>query len=248
MTLCYFCNKTFTRKDNFTRHLKEARCEEASKMTPYDFYLKIEEEVQKAQKSTTITGNNNISVSPGGKCTVTNINVQIQIQPVTKLALEHITPEKMKEVIEQYDSDKSKLNYLLSEYLNNLFCDTQHPENHSVKYIKRYPPLFNSITEDADGKTITVIRGLKDTCELLTDPVLDVLKVKLNECIRKYKREKEDPDSDYDYSLYENAIRELQKELRKDKIKQVLANFLKNDLINNIQMKFKIDVNDGIKN
>lgn len=185
----------------------------------------------------------------------TNISVNIEIRPVTKLSLDHISPEKMKEVIEKYNLDKSKLNYLLTDYLNNVLCDSLHPENHAVKYIKRYPPTFNSVTEDSEGNIITVIKGLNDSCELLSDPVLDVLKKKLHECIIKYKEGDCHPEcikdctfgstgtsgtNDYDYSLYNNAIKELRKELRKDKIKKVLTNFLKNDLINNIEMKLKI--------
>jgi hypothetical protein len=145
----------------------------------------------------------------------------------------------MKQVIETYDTDKTKLNYLLTEYLNGVLCDQEHPENHAVKYVKRYPPTFNSITEDSDGNVITTIKGLKDTCELLSDPVLDVLKTKLGECIKKYKK---DDDSNYDYSLYDDAIKEIRKELKKDNIKKVLSNFLKNDLINNIEMKLKCAV------
>ena len=165
-----------------------------------------------------------------------NINLNIQIQPITKLSLQHISPEKMKQVIETYDGDKQKLHFLLTDYLNNVLCDLEHPENHAIKYTKKYPPTFNSITEDSDGNIITTIKGLKDTCELLTDPVLDVLKVKLSECIKKYKKE----EDDYDYSLYEDAIKELRKELKKDNIKKVLSNFLKNDLVNNIEMKLSV--------
>jgi hypothetical protein len=144
----------------------------------------------------------------------------------------------MKQVIETYDTDKSKLNLLLTEYINNVLCDTEHPENHAVKYVKRYPPTFNSIMEDSEGNVITTIKGLKDTCELLSDPVLDVLKIKLSECIKKYKRD----EDNYDYPLYEDAIKEIRKELKKDNIKKVLSNFLKNDLINNIEMKLKCAV------
>ena len=69
--------------------------------------------------------------------------------------------------------------------------------------------------------------------------VLDVLKIKLTECIKKYKKE---DDINYDYSLYEDAIKEIRKELKKDNIKKVLSNFLKNDLINNIEMKLNCAV------
>ena len=232
--VCNFCNFGFTRKDSLIKHLKDNRCEVAKTMTVLDYHNKIEE----LKQGLTITGNNNHHIALNSNNTITNnINFNIQIQPITKLSLEHISPDRMKQVIETYDSDKSKLNYLLTDYLNVMLCDQEHPENHAVKYTKRYPPTFNSVTEDSDGNIITTIKGLKDTCELLSDPVLDVLKTKLSECIKKYKKEN---DINYDYSLYEDAIKELRKELKKDNIKKVLSNFLKNDLINNIEMKLSM--------
>lgn len=231
-TICHFCNTNFLKKNNLLRHLKENRCKAAKTMSLLDYHNKIDE----AKQSLTITGDNNHHISLNNNI-INNINFNIQIQPITKLSLEHISADRMKQIIEIYDTDKTKFNYLLTEYLNGLLCDKEHPENHAVKYTKRYPPTFNSVTEDSDGNIISTIKGLKDTCELLSDPVLDVLKTKLAECIKKYKK---DDDINYDYNLYENAIRELRKELKKDNIKKVLSNFLKNDLINNIEMKLSI--------
>jgi hypothetical protein len=54
------------------------------------------------------------------------------------------------------------------------------------------------------------------------------------------KKYKGDDNENYDYSLYEDAIKELRKEFKKDNIKKVLSNFLKNDLINNIEMKLGV--------
>jgi NAD-dependent dihydropyrimidine dehydrogenase PreA subunit len=245
MNDCPFCNMSFTRKDNVTKHIKEDRCIKAKEMTPYDFY-KIIDDLQERltcidnEKVSNSVTNFNYNVKNYNN--YTSINVQIQILPINKLSLDHISPDKMKELIEKYDHDRTKLQFLLKDYINNILCDNEHPENHAIKYIKRYPPTFNSVTEDSEGNIITVIKGLKDTCELLSDPLLDVLKVKLTECIKKYKKDTADDNSDYDYTLYEDAIRELRKELNKDKIKKILSNFLKNDLINNIEMKLKINV------
>jgi hypothetical protein len=55
----------------------------------------------------------------------------------------------------------------------------------------------------------------------------------LRECVKKYKKE---DYPEYDYDLYEDTIKELRKELKKDNIKKVLGNLLKNDLINNIEI------------
>ena len=231
--ICRFCNINYTRKESLTRHLKDNRCIVAKKMSLLDFHNKLEE----LEKAIIITGNNNQTAINSHNTNNINVNVAIQIQPITKLSLEHITSDKMKEVIEGYDGDPSKFNYLFTNYLNNVLCDSKHPENHSIKYVKKYPPTFTTTLEDSDGNIISVIKGLKDTCELLGDPVLDVLKIKLKECVNKYKKE---DDPEYNYNLYEDTIKELRKELKKDNIKNVLGNFLKNDLINNIEMKLSV--------
>jgi hypothetical protein len=176
-----------------------------------------------------VNGNNN---TINANTFVFNIN----INPVTKLFLEHLEPQQMKHVIEEYDKDSSKFNLLFTNYLNTVLCDKNHPENHSIKYVKKYPPTFNSTHEDTDGKTINTIKGLKDTCDLLTDPLFDVLKKKLRECVKLYKSN----NADYDFDLYEDAIQAVQKELKKDNVKKVLSSFLQNDILNNIDMKLSI--------
>lgn len=247
--VCYFCNESFKRKYNLIRHLDENRCKQGSKMSLLDFHMKLEDSKNEFNKIIEdlkknlihIHGNNNdINIQ---NLITNNILFNIQINPINKLSLDHVSTDKMKEIIESYDNDKSKLVYLLTNYMNGLLCDKKHPENHAVKYTKKYPPTFNSLTEDIEGNLISNIKGLKDTCELLSDPVLDVLKGKLMECIKKYKNGTE---INYDYSLYQDAIKELKKELKKDNIKKVLSNFLKNDLINNIEMKIDMTNNRSV--
>lgn len=130
-----------------------------------------------------------------------------------------------------------KIKYQVVDFVkknSQVKCDKTHPENHSIKYVKRYPPTYNSVVLNEDGNIISIIKSLKDTCELLSDPVLDILKVKIKECVKKYKKDK---DIDLDF---EDAVNDLRRELKKDNIKKILNNFLKNDLINNIEMKLQI--------
>ena len=248
--VCYFCNRTFTQKSNLNKHLHDNRCKTGEKMSLFDFHMKIEETkkefikmIEECEKKTIHIHGNNHEININNLIT-NNILFNIQINPINKLSLDHISTDKMKEIIESYDNDKTKLVYLLTNYMNGLLCDKTHPENHAVKYTKKYPPTFNSVTEDTEGNLISNIKGLKDTCELLSDPVLDVLKTKLTECIKKYKKGDE---IHYDYGLYEDAIKELRKELKKDNIKKVLSNFLKNDLINNIEMRIDMTNNRTTK-
>ena len=74
--------------------------------------------------------------------------------------------------------------------------------------------------------------------------ILDKLKVKLKEFITKYKK---DTEPDFDFVLYENAIKELKKALNKSNVKKALSSVLKNDILNNIEMKLNVTEDKSIK-
>jgi hypothetical protein len=226
---CYICNQEFKTKQNVEKHLKEMRCKSE--------LLKDLVKLNDLIKTLTLSANGIIQSNIAlGNNNNNSIKIEININPITKLDLSHIPPSDMKTIIENYDRDSEKLNILLGDYIKNMICDTTHPENNVVKYITRKPPIYTSITEDSEGNTISVIKGLKDTCELLTDPILDSLKNKLKECLKEYRR-----DEDFDFSLYESAFRELKKELNKTTVKRALKGVLKNDILQNIEMKLKLE-------
>ena len=230
---CHLCDNIFKKKQSLQVHLNERRC----KSELLDNLLKLNQLIETLKlEGNAKTINNSII---GGDHN-TYINVKIEINPITKLQISHLEPDKMKMLIEKYDDDTpknpDKLNLLLSGYIKDVMCDSQHPENHAVKYIKKKPPTYNCLVEDDSGNTVTVIKGLKDTCELLSDPMLNTLKVKLKEFLKKYKGD----NDDFDYSLYEDAIAQLRKELNKDTVKKALSSVLQNDILNDIQMKLHI--------
>jgi hypothetical protein len=172
-----------------------------------------------------------------------NFNIKIEINPITNLKLDYIEPEIMKTLVETYDCFQNKnperLNLLLSNYIKNVICNKDYPENHAVKYVKKKPPTYNCIIKDENGNTIQVIKQLKDTCELLSDPMLNNLKIKLTEFLKKYKK-----DEEFDYEMYEDTIQQLRKELNKKTVKKALSSVLQNDILNNIEMKFDISMNE----
>lgn len=225
-------------KKNLYVHLNGKRCKSPllnDLVKLNEFLLEQEQKI----KQLTINGNNNTITNSNNDI---NMKIEININPITKLNINYIEPEKMKALIEQYDDKNSdKLNLLLSNYIKDVICDNEHPENHAVKYTKKKPPTYNSITEDIDGNSISIIKGLKDTCELLSDPILNQLKSKMKEFIKKYKT---DIDSQFDYSLYEDAIMQLRNELNKDNVKKALGSVLRNDILNNIDMKLCCSINN----
>lgn len=244
--VCKFCSNTFVQKINLQRHLNEHRCKSPLITDLYklnEYLIQQDEKIQQLSKQLTINGNNNVVSNSNNDI---NMKIEININPITKLNIEYIEPEKMKQFIESYDADgltvnPEKLNMLLGDYIKGMICNDQHPENHAVKYTKKKPPTYNSITEDSKGNTISVIKGLKDTCELLSDPILNQLKLKMKEFIDKYKS---DNDPNFDYSLYEDAINQLKIELNKKNVKKALSSVLQNDILSNIEMKLTCFVSE----
>ena len=224
MVICSFCSKEFGRKDVFKKHLIDRSC----KMTNNLFELH-EKLLQVGSANLNIHGNNNHHNN--------NINVNVildikDINSINKLTTDHIEPEKMKDFIEKYSYDK--LSLFLSEYIKDIICNKELPQNHSVKYITKNPPRFNSLVENDHGEKINVIKNLKDSCEVLSQPVLVTLKKKLNECLKKYKNDEEFiTDCDFE-------IKGIRKELNKECVKRALRSVLQNDILTDIEMKLTI--------
>ena len=240
---CYICSNSFAQKKNLQRHLVDKTCKSKLLTNLNDLNVLLEE----LHKFKTHISNSPITV---GNNNNNNIKIEININPVTKLDLSHIKDIDLAHLVKSYDdskynnindienNDKDKLNLVLSNYIKNMICDTEHPENHAVKYVRKKPPTYNSITKDSEGNTVNVIKGLKETCELLSDPILDQLKLKLKECIIKYKP---DTDPNFDFGIYEHAFKELKKELKKSTVKKALSSVLQNDILENIEMKFTMN-------
>lgn len=231
---CHLCLYEFSQKKNLIQHLNGKKCK-SPLINDLVRLNNLLEELDLLKNS-----RHNIINSPiiiGNNNSHNNIKIEININPITKLDISHIPPSEMKMIIEKYDEDNKRFNLLIGDYIKNMLCDVDHPENQAVKYITKKPPTYNSIIEDSDGKTVNVIKGLKDTCELLTDPILDQLKIKLKECLQTYKKD----SNDFDYSLYEDAFKELKNELNKVNVKKALSSVLKNDILHNIEMKFNLD-------
>lgn len=236
---CFICSISFTNKQNLTRHLKEKRCK-GDLLKANELLSKLHNtnqetlSIRRGHDIDIVGDHNDIDIHQDNSV---HINVQININPITKLNVDHIEPSAMRNLIEEYDKDSSKLNLLLSDYVKNILCDHTHPENQSVKYIKKKPPTFNAILEDSCGNITQVIKGLCDTCELLSDPMLNTLRKKLKECLKHVKK-----DQAFDYDLYDDTFKTIREELNKDSVKKALKSVLQNDILNDIRMKFHIDI------
>ena len=232
MFLCNFCTKSFAQKKNLKRHLSES-CET---LKDVDKLIEINDKLGKIEKmnDTIINGDHNVNIN-GNVGNIGNVILNVTINPITKLDTGYIEVNKMKKLIEQYNYPL--LNYLLSDYIKDIIHHTDHPENHSVKYIKKKPPTFSSTInkEGIEGDTTNVITNLKDSCELLSEPMLLNLKQKLKECRKEYKNDEDFQD------MYEDTVRELRKELNKESVKKALSNVLQTNILNDTNMKVNID-------
>ena len=223
MVICNLCSSEFSQKSGLNRHLRERRCKVTVDLL--ELHEKLEG-INRPVKETIINGN---VINNNGNGNVIMLN--LTVNPISKLNVDYIIPDKMKDLVEDYNYPK--LNYLLTNYIKDIIHNKEHPENHSVKYIKKKPPTFSN-TIQQDGKNINVIKNLKDSCELLSEPVLATLKKKLRECTREFKN-----DEDFQ-NVYEDTVRDIKKELNKDSVKKALSNVLQTDILNDIEMKIDI--------
>jgi hypothetical protein len=205
---CNLCNRIYSRKDNFDRHLRNNSCLDRTKWTLFDIYYAIRDDKPLISK-------------------------EIEITAINKIDISLIDPMIMRNLIEKYDKESGLFIMLFSKYLNNVFCNSNYPQNHCIKYVKKYPPTYNIIVEDTNGNLTSMTNGLHDACEFLKGYITSILRKKFRECVKLYKNDKE-----FEYDLYEDAITTLNGDLNKDNVKKIICNFLQYDILNNNMMKF----------
>jgi hypothetical protein len=227
MNTCVFCSDSFTRKDNLKRHLINKKCS-LKNLENCDKLLEIQEKCMN-MVSLPITNAHNIHNGSGN---INQITINLIVNPVHKLNVDYIVPDKMRDLVEEYNYPK--LNYLISNYIKEMIHNKDHPENHSVRYIKKKPPTFQNTIKNDQGESINVIKNLKDSCELLSEPVLENLKKKLRQCKKVFKN-----DIDFQ-NVYEDTVKEIYKELNKDVVKKALSTVLQTDILNDIEMKINV--------
>lgn len=238
--ICNFCSVEFSQKTNLHKHLNDKRCKSILLINT----IQLNEHIDNLNKliegfktQIKVNGDNNITNTLINSSVTNNndIKIEINVNPITNLNVKYMDTDKMMKMIEIYDKtskNQENINILLSNYISEIICNEEHPENHTVKYTNKRPPTFMTITKDDQGYPVCNIKGLKDTCELVSDPILDELKLKMKQFIKKHKT-----DENYNYDFFEESINELRNELKKDNIKKALSSVLQNDIMNNIQMK-----------
>lgn len=230
MHVCQICNYNFKKKQYLNRHLNEKRCKSPLLDDWMSLHSLLEHLRNQNQQNNNNNNNRDISMN----------NIEMNINSICSLELDYIQPEEMKKIVEKFDqvqyNNPSYLQILLSDYIKNMIHDKEHPENHVVKYIRRRPPTFNCRIQDEDDNVIEVLRELKEASEVLSDPILTIIKSKFKEFLKKYRHHEE-----FDYDLYEDTIQHMHKELNIDTIKKSISYVLRIDILNDVQMKLIIN-------
>jgi hypothetical protein len=243
MVKCYLCSGEFTLKKNLKTHLQLQRCKKDS----LDYTVIQEKLIKLEQLECNNDDINKCNNNEINKCNNDDINkCIIHINPIDKFDVSCIDDEKMKDLVIKYDlSIQYEINpyfkypvlnfppvkIILSEYIKYMICNKDNLENQCVKYISKRPPIYSILISDKDGNPVQLNKNIKDACEILIKPILNILKNKLKECLITYEH------TDFEKKYY-RAIDKLQRELNDEYIVQTaLSSVLQNDIITNIQMK-----------
>lgn len=206
--ICNLCKKCFTQKISLIRHLKEKRCKTG---LLYDL-VKL----------------NNILNMVNTE--LININTKKTLNAIDELDTSYIKINKMREMINIYDTNKDKLNNLLSEYIKNIICNENYPENHCIKFVDKKMKIFSLyIIEDGVKKHIR--DNYKQLCHIASEYFYKIIKKQLSKCLKFYK-----DDSDFQ-NLYEDTIIEFEKDLNIDNVNKALKICLHAYILNDKNMK-----------
>lgn len=206
--VCNLCKKCFTQKISLIRHLKEKRCKTG---LLYDL-VKL---------------NNILNMI---NTELININTKKTLNAIDELDTSYIKINKMREMINIYDTNKDKLNNLLSEYIKNIICNENYPENHCIKFVDKKMKIFSLyIIEDGVKKHIR--DNYKQLCHIASEYFYKIIKKQLSKCLKFYK------DDDEFQNLYEDTIIEFEKDLNIDNVNKALKICLHAYILNDKNMK-----------
>lgn len=218
--VCNLCKICFNQKGNLTRHLKEKRCK-----TGLIYDLVKLNNILNLINVEMININNKKLID-----TINKSDTIYEVNTINNLNLDYLEINKMKELIDIYDTNKHKLNNLLSEYIKNIIYNENYPENHCIKYVDKKMKIFSLyITEDGVKKHIR--DNYKQLCHIASEYLYNIIKKQLSKCLKFYKDDKEFQN------LYEDTIIEFDRDLTIDNVNKALKTCLHVYILNDKNMK-----------
>ena len=243
---CFKCDNVFTIRSSLQRHLSLDRCKgeitdndisnllitkEKEYNKEIDKYKKeikeLKEMLEKVGDSYSHNNHTNIHSN--------NVNIIIQVQPIDKLNLDYIHKEYLQKMFDKLNKDQSgNMDLVLKKYIQSIIANPDHPENHAVKYTKKDPPMFSTLITDDDNIEKRVVNDLKDTCDLISEPLIEQMLKKIKESWREFRQ-----DPDFDETMDVNLLEALRDKLKNENVRRILKRFIKSDILENVQMRIE---------
>jgi hypothetical protein len=250
---CYLCSKSFFNRSNLNKHLNTNACK-ISKL-PKDIHTcisaiqeesllkdkvilqkdkmiaELEEKLKYSQQI--IENNHNSTIN--SQINSNNINIIIQVQPIDKLNMDYIKKEDLQIMFDKLNKDQvGNMDMVLKNYIQSLIANPDHPENHAVKYTKKDPPMFRTLITDANNTEKHVINDLKDTCDLISEPLIEQMLKKIKASWREFRQ-----DPDFDETMDVNLLEDLRSKLKNENVRRILKRFIRSDILENVNMKIE---------
>jgi hypothetical protein len=192
----------------------------------------LQEQLEKSQKiiNSHVNNHNNVNSHNNNN----NINIIIQVQPIEKMNLDYIEKEYLQEMFDKLNKDQAgNMDLVLKNYIRKILSNEDHPENHAVKYTKKDPPMFSTLITE-DDKQKHVINDLVDTCELISEPLIEQMLKKIKKSWREFCQ-----DPDFDETMDVNLLDDLRSKLKNENVRRILKKYLKSDILENVEMKIE---------
>ena len=163
-----------------------------------------------------------------------NVNIIIQVLPIDKLNLDYIKKEDLQVMFDKLNKDQSgNMELVLKNYIRSILSNPDHPENHAVKYTKKDPPMFSTLVTENDTQK-HVVNDLKDTCDLISEPLIEHMMKKIKSSWREFCQ-----DPDFDETMDINLMDALKDKLKNENVRKILKRYLRSDILENVQMKIE---------
>ena len=191
----------------------------------------LQDQLSKSQKIINSHVNNHNNVNSHN---TNNVNIIIQVQPIEKLNLDYIKKEYLQEMFDKLNKDQSgNMDLVLKNYIRKILSNEDHPENHAVKYTKKDPPMFSTLITENDKQT-HVVNDLTDTCELISEPLIEQMLKKIKKSWREFCQ-----DPEFDETMDVNLLEDLRSKLKNENVRRILKKYLKSDILEDVSMKIE---------
>jgi hypothetical protein len=237
---CILCNKNFSNKYNFSRHLKENNCKMFDKLSQYEIYKKFSNiKITANAQTQTEYKSHNIGVQTETKKLYNSISIQTEnnieeqgnkeLYLLSNLKYNYVSFDDLKLYVQNYKYNTNII--YLSNIIKLLICNESHVENHIIKYKSINPPKFIFINENINNQK--EILNLKSTVNYFTKHIIKVIKSMMSKFNKRAK------DDEYWYDMYNDNLELLFTDLNEENnVEIALKNVLNNYILSNPIFKY----------